>query len=1090
MPSTSSGCDDVVANSLMIEPSEIKPRLMRQLEISTKTPNIFAVNATLNESPNPGLHITGFGMIGFPLSEHDIERIKIAAVPNPQNERSPGVWEVPARLWQTENPKWDSFIKSARFQLTTRLGVDKEDMIWVNAKKASLILCLPGGVMQSAQGVENNHGMFGTLDITLPSSNSPCESVLTHDGRKRSFDTGQVSAYDCFASAFFQDVVLTSSVFECGYRLVLRYSLVTELPGKLFPTTSLDRQTAQVQSILSNWAKQPEQFNHKLLICLESSISEATTRRLKEACQAAGFYLCKATLKQKIMTFDCEDDPSYSDRVGGYLVSSHKNHGERQEKTTEMCNYRTFEGHALPKPSDYCFDEGDIIQSGDQFTKNDIIEDDDKNSDDDEGSEDEESEDEDSEDEDSEDEGEHEVERYSKSVLMIIPRKRRITFFYAFKSYSWLQSCCSPSSAVIALLQEFCEAAQSGTTTRYEIGPEEAHQLCEMILSAPKREPVPQEWVPTYFWMMKAIALLDNKDLISQALPAMIARPEVSEPVFSVMALYEKDWLYSTMESQLSKITKFEQRYTAVRSMESLAKDDAWIEAQYKIALSTLDIVCSKDGARLAELANNRANEEFFRECLLPAWRRNMKFVSMTVAFLDNIGRNPIETNPNRQEILSEFLQAAKSNPVVLRKHGSDHKAIASIFRYSYAIGLMEGLQSLAANLTAGASYPEKFDSLRLLQELAVQFQEGPILRCHAIQDLFRRILCSYISQNSPKRPSIENLTLGRCGCGCHHCNLLDQFLLSPTRKVFESAVGPHVRGKLRAHLKSQVQMSTKGSRGTWQITKTDEKNITRMKEWEMNIRSFKNKISSNIGLATLRIVLGSSYDMIMSLKVVSPPKQCSPAKFIDLTSEPDSPNTNLTTNGLEPNAFGSDADLGAAKRKFFAALGIDSSTSPNPGSSAAAHDFQPAKRMRIETHSSINSFNDPLPPMLTGNHLQDAAPSSANRLPSVPPPQPPKWLIDGLDVLKTAYPADRFEAIMRHSAVDRDTRMPLPTVPPGSEVPDNMEFMYLPRIRCQDCPGKLYTPGPEESVENFEVHLKNRQHRERVDARIFSAKR
>lgn len=47
------------------------------------------------------------------------------------------------------------------------------------------------------------------------------------------------------------------------------------------------------------------------------------------------------------------------------------------------------------------------------------------------------------------------------------------------------------------------------------------------------------------------------------------------------------------------------------------------------------------------------------------------------------------------------------------------------------------------------------------------------------------------------------------------------------------------------------------------------------------------------------------------------------------------------------------------------------------------------------------------------------------------------------------------------------------------------MRWMYLPRIRCHDCPGKLYTPGPAMTVENFEVHLKNKAHRERVQARL-----
>lgn len=45
--------------------------------------------------------------------------------------------------------------------------------------------------------------------------------------------------------------------------------------------------------------------------------------------------------------------------------------------------------------------------------------------------------------------------------------------------------------------------------------------------------------------------------------------------------------------------------------------------------------------------------------------------------------------------------------------------------------------------------------------------------------------------------------------------------------------------------------------------------------------------------------------------------------------------------------------------------------------------------------------------------------------------------------------------------------------------------MMYYPRIKCLDCPGKLYTPGPETGVNNFEVHLKNKVHREKVDARV-----
>ena len=47
----------------------------------------------------------------------------------------------------------------------------------------------------------------------------------------------------------------------------------------------------------------------------------------------------------------------------------------------------------------------------------------------------------------------------------------------------------------------------------------------------------------------------------------------------------------------------------------------------------------------------------------------------------------------------------------------------------------------------------------------------------------------------------------------------------------------------------------------------------------------------------------------------------------------------------------------------------------------------------------------------------------------------------------------------------------------------------WFPRIRCNDCPGKVYNAEPGKAAENFGVHLKNRVHRERVDARLFGKK-
>lgn len=100
------------------------------------------------------------------------------------------------------------------------------------------------------------------------------------------------------------------------------------------------------------------------------------------------------------------------------------------------------------------------------------------------------------------------------------------------------------------------------------------------------------------------------------------------------------------------------------------------------------------------------------------------------------------------------------------------------------------------------------------------------------------------------------------------------------------------------------------------------------------------------------------------------------------------------------------------------------------------------------------------------------------------PQPPPPAWLQAGLNKLKLTHPNDSFEGVMRYSAVDTETLAPVAN-PNNLQPNQKIKYQYLPRIRCHDCPGKLYTPGPAMTVDNFEVHLRNRQHKERVDERL-----
>lgn len=88
---------------------------------------------------------------------------------------------------------------------------------------------------------------------------------------------------------------------------------------------------------------------------------------------------------------------------------------------------------------------------------------------------------------------------------------------------------------------------------------------------------------------------------------------------------------------------------------------------------------------------------------------------------------------------------------------------------------------------------------------------------------------------------------------------------------------------------------------------------------------------------------------------------------------------------------------------------------------------------------------------------------------------------MEALKELQKSYPNDKFEAIMKYSYLDPVTELPVQAQP----LPEGVKHAWLPRIRCLDCPAKLYTPGPDMTAQKFEAHLKFSGHKEKVKARL-----
>ncbi|QDS71766.1 hypothetical protein FKW77_009187 [Venturia effusa] len=140
----------------------------------------------------------------------------------------------------------------------------------------------------------------------------------------------------------------------------------------------------------------------------------------------------------------------------------------------------------------------------------------------------------------------------------------------------------------------------------------------------------------------------------------------------------------------------------------------------------------------------------------------------------------------------------------------------------------------------------------------------------------------------------------------------------------------------------------------------------------------------------------------------------------------------------------------------------VEASKSSSTGSAATE------KKWRYYPDGHVDA-PDPLPPVEDREH-----------------PPPPPWLKEAISKLRADYPRDDFEAWMKLQAYDRKSgaTVRLDDIKNGVVPEENVKWSWVPRIRCNDCPGKQYTAAPENAEANFSLHLKNKTHIQRVDAR------
>lgn len=141
---------------------------------------------------------------------------------------------------------------------------------------------------------------------------------------------------------------------------------------------------------------------------------------------------------------------------------------------------------------------------------------------------------------------------------------------------------------------------------------------------------------------------------------------------------------------------------------------------------------------------------------------------------------------------------------------------------------------------------------------------------------------------------------------------------------------------------------------------------------------------------------------------------------------------------------------------------------------STASSTSEPPLAEQVKMNGGSSGYNsNPSTPAKTTREIPErpengaeplSEPPSALRSSGATPSTAPEWLKRATELLRAKYPGDEFDVVLRKIKPDKPADW---------------------RIRCHDCPMMVYTTGPGSTLSNFEVHLRNRKHREKVKERL-----
>lgn len=185
----------------------------------------FAVQA------DPQLHVEGVGEVTLPVSIQGAHRLCAVARPahhgyKDQTRLDPRVrdtWEIPASAIRFDSPQWAPVLAGALKKIAAELGLPSG--VRLDAELHNLLVYGPGQFFAVHQDSEKAEGMLGTLVVTLPSTFTGGEFVVSHQGQ---ILRARGSASQLGMLAFYADCLHEVRAVKRGYRVALTYNLMVQ----------------------------------------------------------------------------------------------------------------------------------------------------------------------------------------------------------------------------------------------------------------------------------------------------------------------------------------------------------------------------------------------------------------------------------------------------------------------------------------------------------------------------------------------------------------------------------------------------------------------------------------------------------------------------------------------------------------------------------------------------------------------------------------------------------------------------------------------------------------------------------------------